>query len=156
MLGFDGPRQNSPVPLEEDDTTVSRILRILHGKGTGFMTPPQCRSVLDAADKYDFFHVPNYIGRHCRSLLLINVGTAWVALTIAARINNESLAKAAIENLTLKDWPAQWAPSTAKEIGMDYFCAILRAASDHFKPEFGWDSSVPPWSQIAVSFQVIT
>jgi hypothetical protein len=154
MLGADGPEQNSPIPLEEAHLTVLRILRILHGERTGRMSPIDCANVLDAADKYDFFHVPNYIGHHHPDIILVDEGNSWETLKIAARINNESLAKVAIGSLIFTEWPAEWDPHVAQEIGMAYFCAILRAANGRSFP--GSASSRPPWTQIAASFRVIT
>jgi hypothetical protein len=45
----------------------------------------------------------------------------------------------------------------AKEIGIDYYCGMIRAASDDNEPDGGWNYSIfggPDWEEIAKHFWV--
>jgi hypothetical protein len=154
---FDSAEQKSSIPLEESAPTITSVLRILYGKPAA-LTVDTCKLVLDASDKYEFFHVNNYINLRGRKLLKLDSTTAWEVLKIAARVDDEDLAKSAIKLLTIQESPLDWKPSQINEIGLKYFCGILRAIKEgpinKNSPTFGTSWS-QYWMAIGDRFQPV-
>jgi hypothetical protein len=144
---FDGLDKDTTIPMDEDHVTIATILKVLYGRPIRNISGAECTTILEVADKYEFLHVANCIALYSRTLLKEDMQSGWDVLKIAARFKDDDLAKSAVKHLTTQLKPTLWPSSWVNAIGVDYFCAIIRAYDDD-------PVAVPRWSSIGDRFDV--
>jgi hypothetical protein len=146
MLELANP--GSEVPNEESNGTIRNLLHILYGRDIRVLTIDEMENLLNVADKYDILRVTEYIALKCHTLLQNNFGgessAAFKILCLAARLDDEALAKAAVPHLTSPS-PLTWNLRDVTRLGLRYYLGVIHA----------WHAICliqPPGSQISLDW----